>query len=145
MHVERERKFVIDPSKLPLLGEPERIQQWYLSFDPVVRVRARGHSQPIKIMYDVTIKLRTDTPGVSLEFEFPIDYEAASALISKEKGSTKKERYTISGWEIDHFSTGLWLAEREYAEGEDFTLPNWVTEDVTGRPEYTSFVERVNA
>ncbi|WP_062378092.1 CYTH domain-containing protein [Demequina pelophila] len=79
------------------------------------------------------------------EFEYAIPVEDARALLAHAEGTViDKTRWYVPfeghTWEVDEFHgdlAGLVTAELELeSEDEDFPLPPWVGDDVTGRPEY---------
>lgn len=142
MPIEKERKFLIDTSKLPLLGVSTYIKQGYLSFSPAVRVRAMR--QNALLHYFLTVKTPTGIEGESEETEAPIRDDIGRTLmaICEDRGDVlEKERFIIGWWEIDHFDNGLWLAEYEESRSQCpplESLPVWVTEEVTGVQDYSN-------
>lgn len=141
MGVETERKFLVigDAWRKPAKGIKYR--QGYLSSvkERVVRVRTiddKGY---------LTIKGIT-TGATRLEFEYDIPTEDANRLLDEicEKPLIEKNRYVIKQgnlkWEVDEFfgeNDGLILAEIELeSENQQFTIPEWIGEEVTGDPRY---------
>lgn len=116
------------------------IEQGYLSTTPTVRVRIRDHEA------FVTIKGSTDLSGLAREeYEYSIPFSDAQALMSMCLGRTiVKDRYIVPHqghtWEVDVFADryqGLVLAEIEVSSiDEQYALPSWVGEEVTGQPQY---------
>lgn len=140
MGVEIERKFLVR-----VLPEGERfveMVQGYLSVDMerTVRVRIEGECGVL------TIKGKTE--GCSrAEFEYEIPVGEARELMGMCVGPVveKVRRYvTVGGkmWEVDVFSganEGLVVAEIELgSEGEEFEMPDWVGDEVTGDWRYTN-------
>lgn len=165
MKVEIERKFLVQPSRLPvsLFQRWEKLSQGYLSRVPVVRVRwvelpegtegataggpgsekGRGPSLTHSKGY-LTIK------GQGLiarnEFEYAIPAADAQALLAMCGHRLEKTRYFWPAgkhvWEVDRFHgrlEGLWIAEIELgAEDEAFERPDWLGPEVTGDSRYAN-------
>lgn len=143
MAVEIERKFLVDPSRLPQLSGGIAIKQGYLpsSNNTVTRVRLKGEKAFL------TIKGENNASGLSrLEFEYPIPVADAEQLIRElcQQPVIEKTRYEIPlgqhTCELDIFSgdnRGLIVAEVELAsESESFAKPDWFAEEVTGQKRY---------
>lgn len=140
--VEIERKFLVNPVFLPHVSNSTVIAQGYLNSDPerTVRVRLSGDEAFI------TIKGAGSESGMSrYEFERPIEVRDALELMELcEPGQIRKVRYYIPHgnhtYEVDVFegdNEGLVIAEVELkSEGEKFSKPEWLGEEVTGRSEY---------
>ncbi|WP_305042627.1 CYTH domain-containing protein [Geoalkalibacter sp.] len=142
MGVEIERKFLLRNNdwQQAVVGE-KRLRQGFLSTDPerTLRVRlADGQG---------TLTIKGLTRGSRrLEFDYPIPAEEAARLLDELclRPLIEKIRYEVpyAGmlWEIDVFSgvnAGLVVAEVELSdEGQVFTLPPWVGDEVTGDPRY---------
>ena len=140
--MEIERKFLV--SRLPegLADCPYTdLIQAYLNPSPVVRIRKAGNE------YALTYK------GSGFlareEANLPLTEEAFLHLLKKADGKViEKRRYKIPFGdyviELDLFSgdqEGLVLAEVEFPSVEEalrFTGPDWFSEDVTGKAEYTN-------
>tara|TARA_B100000508_G_C11465634_1_gene282078 strand:- start:9490 stop:9936 length:447 start_codon:yes stop_codon:yes gene_type:complete len=142
MGVEIERKFLVDRSKWDASKENNglSIRQGYLlkSIEKTVRVRTKGDKGYL------TIKGKT-TGASRSEFEYEIPYQEALEMLNTYCDKIiDKVRFTLivdgKEWEIDEFSSpqeGLILAEIELdSEDEVFTIPEWVTEEVTSDPQY---------
>jgi adenylate cyclase len=138
MGIEIERKFLVDPTLLPTLGEANAFRQGYLATAPTVRLRiARDRAE-------LTIK----GPGLVSrpEYNYPIPVEDAEAMWSMIKSGLEKRRYRVEHagrtWDVDEFLgrlAGFWLAEIELrAVNETFELPPWVTKEVSGDPRYSN-------
>lgn len=140
---EIERKFLVDPMRLPVLDElPYKdIRQGYLAIEPSgseVRIRDKSGAY--------TIAKKAGKGLVRDEIERPITKELFDDLWHGIEGrEVEKRRYTIphSGRiiELDIFSKplGLILAEVEFGSVEqanDFDVPDWFTTDVTSDPLY---------
>ena len=140
MAKEIERKFIVDPAKLPndLIGID--YQQGYLSINDsgVTRIRIINDKAVLTIK-SKTVEISRD------EFEYDIPYEDALRLINLSQGEViHKTRsvieYENKTWEVDEFhdkNKGLWLAEIELTdEKEDFIKPNWLMEEVSKDKKY---------
>lgn len=140
--MEIERKFLI--SQLPEMLEQypkERLQQAYLSVDPVLRIR-RGEG---------TCWLTYKGPGLLAreEHEFPLTEEAYERLLAKAEGQIiTKDRYRIPCGsltiELDVFQppfSPLVMAEVEFpdeAAAHAFQPPAWFGKEVTYDPAYSN-------
>ncbi len=136
MGIEIERKFIIDINKLPPLTNGYTIKQGYIQTENYTTVRVRIRNK------DAFLTIKGKNRGASrLEFEYPIPLQDAndmlealcqSSLVEKTRYLVKYERHT---WEVDIFegsNKGLVVAEVELdSEDEAFTLPYWVTKEVT--------------
>lgn len=146
MGKEIEYKFLVNKNLWDALEKPEPklIVQSFLhnSVERIVRVRVKGDKGYL------TIKGATE--GVTrTEFEYEIPVQEAEEMISTfQLPHIRKRRYEITIdqhlWEVDVFEgalEGLILAEIEVSEeGESFTKPDWVTEDVSTDPQYYNAV-----
>ena len=141
MGIEIERKFLVNPDLLPTLSGGKLISQGYIetTSKTVVRARVKGQSG--------YLTLKGEIQGLSCpEFEYEIPRDDAIKIIETLcTGKTlEKTRYEIlvgeHTWELDVFegmNEGLIVAEIELSsEHEAFDTPNWVTEEVTGQPQY---------
>ena len=140
--MEIERKFLIQSLPETLEGYPkQRIEQAYLSADPVVRIRRLDER------YILTCK------GGGLlvreEREMPLSPEAYRRLLPKAEGTViEKNRYRIPCGaytiELDVFGGALAplvMAEVEFpteAEAAAFQPPAWFGQEVTYDPAYTN-------
>lgn len=140
--MEIERKFLIHQLPGDLDSFPRRrIQQAYLSTDPVLRVRRS----------DEACWLTYKGPGLMVreEHEFPLKSESCDRLMAKAEGQViSKDRYHIH-WgehtiELDIFHppfAPLMMAEVEFASEEEalaFQPPEWFGREVTEDPAYTN-------
>jgi adenylate cyclase len=142
MATETERKFLVKSDFRHLAIKEIKIIQTYLSIDPEKTIRLRTADKKAFI----TIKNRPKPNSFSRgEWEFQIPLKDATEMMGLcLPGSIVKTRYLIpSGkhtWEVDVFhdkNEGLIIAEIELAsESEHFEKPEWLGEEVTGRPEY---------
>lgn len=142
MAKEIERKFLVKGEFRHLAGRKSNIIQAYLSTDPerIVRLRTTGDKAVITIKGSAA-KGRI----MRSEWEFEIPHDMANEIFSIcLPGKIEKSRYYIpSGvhvFEVDEFhgkNEGLIVAEIELSdENEEFEKPEWLGEEVTGRPEY---------
>jgi adenylate cyclase len=142
MATETERKFLVKGEFRHLAVREISIVQSYLSRDPDKTIRLR-------IADDkgfLTIKSRNKTGSITKnEWEFPISLSAATEIMNLcLPGKIVKTRYLIpSGnhtFEVDVFhdkNEGLIIAEIELSsEDEQFERPDWLGDEVTGKPEY---------
>ena len=140
--MEIERKFLVNELPLSLEAYPKhRIQQAYISTDPVLRLRR----------WDEDYILTYKGPGLLAreEHEFPLKREAYEHLLSKADGNRiTKDRYCIPFGkytiELDVFAppfAPLVLAEVEFPDEKTavaFQPPEWFGEEVTYDPDYTN-------
>jgi len=146
MGKEIEYKFLVEPNKWAALDKPvpQLIVQSYLQNTPerTVRVRVKGDKGFLTI--------KGATTGVTRhEFEYEVPVVEVEEMIARfQLPHIRKNRYELQVdehlWEVDVFEgplEGLILAEVEVSEeGESFTRPNWVTEDVSTNPDYYNAV-----
>lgn len=139
MGVEIERKFKVKERFRPT-GVGIEMAQGYLSRDPrrTVRIRIAG------IQGFLTIKGET-CGATRSEYEYEIPAEEARELLALcDTPLVEKTRYVEmfcgKRWEVDIFhgaNEGLRVAEIELAaEAEEFALPEWVGDEVTGERRY---------
>ena len=140
MAKEIERKFIVDPAKLPGNLSGIDYQQGYISINDsgVTRIRIINDKAVLTIK-SITVEISRD------EFEYDIPYKDALRLINLSQGEViHKTRsvieYENKTWEVDEFhgkNKGLWLAEIELTdEQEDFIKPNWAMEEVSKDKKY---------
>ena len=140
MAKEIERKFIVDPAKLPGNLSGIDYQQGYISINDSGVTR-------IRIINDkAVLTIKSKTVEISrYEFEYDIPYKDALRLINLSQGEViHKTRsvieYENKTWEVDEFhgkNKGLWLAEIELTdEQEDFIKPNWAMEEVSNDKKY---------
>lgn len=141
MAKEIERKFLIDASKLNIPSEGKEIKQAYIATadNCVVRIRVQDNC--------AMLTLKGENKGISRsEFEYEIPVSEANEMIAELcTGSViEKTRYLIRHedhmWELDVFygdNEGLVVAEIELkSEEEKFSIPTWVSKEVSGDPKY---------
>lgn len=144
MGLEIERKFLVVVDQLPLLGKPSEFEQFYLSYDPAIRVRIVDEREGF---------LNFKGPGTLTRFEHEVSLNVFDTipLRALAKGTLFKKRYRVRHgehlWEVDHFTKpfDLWLAEIELtSEEEKFALPPWAGLEVTEDKRYAnaSLVEK---
>ncbi len=141
--IERERKFLVDHTKLPPLPVGRIITTGYFTAGDVAIRVSKSSSGKAKIC----IK----GPGTEerQEFEYTIPMEDAEKMLELAPTCLGKCRYDLDGWEIDSISMPgffmydtdptkashhLWMAEWEEHEGKQpipDPLPKWITRDVT--------------
>jgi len=142
MATETERKFLVKGEFRHLAVKEVNISQSYLSVDPDKTIRLRIADDKAFL----TIKSRISEKSIARsEWEFPIPLSDANEMMHVcLPGKIVKTRYLIpSGnhtFEVDVFhdkNGGLIIAEIELSsEDEQFEKPDWLGEEVTGKPEY---------
>ena len=153
MPLEIERKFLVaDMSWKTNAQPPVRMCQKYVSLADgvpgVIRFRIAGEK--------AWITLKTPQKNfVRGEFEYEIPVEDAEALMKNfcPGGSVEKLRYSVvyqgKEWVIDEFLgcySGLYLAEIELnSASEEFSLPPWIGEEVSGNFRYSNSYLAENA
>ena len=141
MAVEIERKFLIDTNKLPTLKNGYQIKQGYIQTVDHTTVRVRIKDK------DAFLTIKGKSEGATrLEFEYPIPLNDANEMLENLCNTSviDKTRYLVKyeghTWEVDIFegeNKGLVIAEIELkSEDEVFTLPDWVTKEVTNDIRY---------
>lgn len=142
MAIEIERKFLVDTSKLPKLDCGIKILQGYLlAHSPSIRIRIAGN----KAFLTIKGKPTNDISRSEFEYEIPLSdglellKECKELIISKTRYEIMYENHL---WELDIFeeeNKGLIVAEIELSsEDESFTLPSWVTSEVSNDMRYTN-------
>lgn len=139
--MEIEKKFLITAIPFSLEGYKSRkIEQAYLSTDPVIRVRRDNDD------YYLTYKSKGFV--VREEYNLPLSKESYEHLLTKADGNIiTKTRYEIPEKnnltiELDVFEDkfkGLILAEVEFESEEDansYTPPEWFGDDVSNESTY---------
>ena len=142
MSIETERKYIVKGEFRHLSVKEIRIIQAYLSVDPARIIRLR-------ITEDKAfLTIKSPKPGTLFsrnEWDIPVPLSEANEILQVcLPGRIFKTRYFVpSGkhnFEVDVFhdkNEGLILAEIELAgEEENFEKPEWLGEEVTGRPEF---------
>jgi adenylate cyclase len=142
MATETERKFLAKSEFRHLSVKEIKITQYYLSIDPDKTIRLRITDD--KAFLTIKSRIRKESITRS-EWEFPIPFSDANDMMPVcLPGKIVKTRYLIpSGnhtFEVDVFhdkNEGLIIAEIELSsEDEQFEKPDWLGEEVTGKPEY---------
>jgi adenylate cyclase len=142
MAIEIERKFLIDQTKWAAVpkGEGIAMKQGYLviQHDRTIRIRIADQKAFL------TIKGKTSQISRP-EFEYEIPVGEANQMLELMAGNIiEKKRFKIKHdqhiWEVDVFegdNDGLFVAEIELSsENEAFTIPNWVTTEVSDDKRY---------
>jgi adenylate cyclase len=147
MGVEIERRFRVDPNKLPRRLPPgKRLVQGFLSLEPVVRIRiTRGAARGSRKRERAYLTIKGRGLRIRPEFEYDVPLDDARELL-KLCGDWKieKVRTQIGPWELDRYTgrfKGLWLAEIELERARTplpDPLPAWVLEEVTNDLRYTN-------
>lgn len=144
MATETERKFLVRSEFKKYAVKEIRIVQGYLSVDPfkTMRIRITDNSAFL------TIKSPRQNGGLARgEWEFQIPVHDAEELMDLcLPGRVIKTRYIVPAgshnFEVDVFhdkNEGLIIAEIELeSENDVFEKPEWLGEEVTGKPGYYS-------
>jgi len=142
MGKEIERKFLVKGRYKHLAEKESLIMQGYLSVDDnkVVRLRIAGNEALL------TIKARAVTGTIERnEWNIPVSVQDAREMMKLcYPCKIEKIRRIIPAgkhvFEVDEFiypNEGLVIAEIELdSENEQFKKPDWLGEEVTGKPEY---------
>jgi adenylate cyclase len=139
---EIERKFLVKGEFKNLAVKKIQISQGYLSVDPERIVRLRISDSKSFLAIKSPVKRSGFTRN---EWEIEIPFQMASGIMEIcLPGKVIKTRHIIPFrdhvFEVDVFhgkNDGLIIAEIELAsEDEKFEKPDWLAEEVTGKPEY---------
>ena len=142
MGIEIERKFLVanDSWRKDVISET-RLKQGYLANQERASVRVRiGGDKAYLNIKSATLGIRRS------EFEYEIPLADAEDMLEQIaiRPFIDKTRYTLKCgehlWEVDLFygeNEGLIVAEVELeAEDENFKIPDWAGEEVSGDPKY---------
>ena len=144
MALEIERRFLIkNDNWKEFITKKTFIEQGYLSQtldNWIVRIRFNGKDFKIAIKKHI----RSFT---NLEFEYSIPRKDGETIMSNLSNTIKKERFFLEvekkSWIIDCFKENnypLKIAEIELSrEEEDFTLPLFISKEITGLTNYSNF------
>ncbi len=142
MAKEIERKFLVRGSFVELAVKEKRITQAYLSVDSLRTIRVRICDDKAFL----TIKSRENMIWFERnEWEVELKLSDANEILEIcLPGKIEKSRYLVPYenhvFEVDVFhgkNEGLVIAEVELTDvNEWFEKPDWLGEEVTGRPEY---------
>jgi adenylate cyclase len=142
---EIERKFLVDPARVPAEARRDgaAMVQGYLAFAPSVRVRVATARDGGERAW-ITVK----GPGMiqRAEYEYEIPSADGRALLGMCLATLAKVRHRVRvgahTWDLDEFTgphAGLWLAEVELrATDEPFERPRWITAEVSDDPRYAN-------
>lgn len=143
MALEIEHRYLVQPSRLPEhLPKGDRLDQGFLSLEPVVRVRIVTPPKD-KAYARLTVKGRG--LRVRQEFEYSIPLADARAMLALcGTRIISKIRMRVGPWEIDQYlgrHEGLWTAEIELPSLRaklPQPLPEWLGREVTEDPRFTN-------
>lgn len=140
MALEVEHKFLVHRKQLPRLPAGERIEQGYLSLDPMVRVRVTSRGR--KSSASMTIKGKGLRVRAEYEYAIPVA-DARKLLQLCGRRIIEKVRRRIGPIELDEFLgrlKGFWMAELELKSERARLpkLPPWIGKDVTEDARYTN-------
>ena len=138
---EIERKFLVQGLTQDFLSilNSISIRQFYISLEPVVRVRITDQGSFLTLKGKGVIS--------KAEFEYSIPTPDAEQMANLRKGSDViKKRYLYDYrnhlWEIDVFegeNAGLVVAEIELEhDDEEFEMPSFIATEVTATPGYSN-------
>lgn len=142
MAIEIERKFLVR-GKFELLALKKiRVRQFYFSTDPERIIRLRMTGEKAVLTFKSGIGKGSFTRN-EWEYEIPMKEALELSEICLPGCVDKTRHYIPFGnhtFEVDVFhgkNEGLIIAEVELmSESEEFERPDWLGEEVTGRPEY---------
>ena len=144
MALEIERRFLIkNDNWKKFITKKIFIEQGYLSKsldDWIIRIRFTGKD------FKIALKKHIES-FTNLEFEYSIPEKDGEAIMSNLSNTIKKERFFLEvkkkSWIIDCFKENnypLEIAEIELSrEEEDFTLPSFISKEITGLTDYSNF------
>jgi adenylate cyclase len=141
MGVEIEHKFLVRRDRLPQsLPVGTRIQQGYLSVEPVVRVRISAERRRTRAY--LTIKGSGLRKRLEFEYDIPVSDARQLLKLCGNRVLTKVRR-RLGRWEVDEFlgrHRGLWLAEVELPSDRARLprLPAWLGREVTTDGRYSN-------
>lgn len=142
MATETERKFLVKGEFRHLVTREIKMVQTYLAIDPDKTIRLRKADDKAFL----TIKTRPQLNSITRN-EWEVEIPVKDAIEMMEiclPGRVVKTRYLVASgkhnFEIDVFhdkNEGLVVAEIELnSDDEYFEKPDWLGEEVTGRPQY---------
>ena len=131
-HIEIERRFLIrNDSWRQLAGEPQRLEQGYMSVDQAcsVRVRLCGGQAWLTVKGYISDLSRS-------EFEYPVPPADARQMLALCPFRLQKLRYRIA---LDGANAPLLLAEIELpSEHDAYPQPAWLGREVSSDPRFTN-------
>ncbi len=142
---EIERKFLVEGQYPIDPYGPMTITQGYIKTllaDVQIRVRITNPGNAEDTWASLTLK--TPSRGLTrIEVEHNINKDDAKQLMAQCDVVLNKKRHSVKVrdhyWTIDVFDSGLVIAEIELqAEDEEFFMPSWVSEEVTGQAIYSN-------
>ena len=144
MATEIERKFLVSGEAWRKLATyREHLRDGLIAMTDDRKVRVRIYEEDER----ATVTIKAKIGGIrDAEFEYNIPIADAEELLASHCGVNvfSKHRYFVPHrgfiWHVDVYEgilDGVILAEVEIAkEDAPVTLPNWIGQDVTGKPEY---------
>jgi adenylate cyclase len=149
--VEIERKFLVDPARFSPPPAGAEVRQGYLarSAERSVRVRLKRQNKASgDVEESAALTIKGPDGMTRMEYEYPIPPADATELLDRLAlpGEIRKVRYLVEvagrTFEVDVYEgrhQGLVTAEIELeSSDEEVSLPDWVTEEVTGDPAWTN-------
>ena len=145
MSKEIERRFLINPTKLPSLPNTVYVTQAYLSMKPAVRARVIQDLDGDFLDAFFTVKGQGTIEREEIENEIPEDKAWSIIGMSPYHQIIKKRSYLIIGellWEIDEFKSPVpnkWIAEVELEDkNQNVNLPEWIVKEITEDSRYSN-------
>lgn len=145
-HWVAERRFLVDPAKLPPLNELEvrRIDDLYIDGGRL-RLRCIHHLATGEMEYKLAKKYAADNPLVGPMTNLYLNAGEYAALAKLPGQQVVKRRYKIGGFTVDVFEgalKGLTTAECEASNrmaAMKVEIPDWCMREVTNEAEYTGW------
>jgi CYTH domain-containing protein len=140
--LEIERRWLVDPERLPALDEAtvRRIDDLYLDGG---RLRLRAITHPDgRAEFKLCKKYERDDPLAGPITNLYLSAEEHAAFAGLPGRRVRKRRYPVDGFSVDVFDDGLILAEREFESLEAAQAaagPVWALREVTDDPAYTGW------
>lgn len=142
--IERERRWLVDPSRRPDLSQlPHILIEDRYIVGTRLRLRRTTSSATGVVTLKITKKYESDDPRARALVTTYLTVGEYDLFATLSACSLQKQRYSVDGFSLDRFAgtlAGLELAERECPD--DMTLralaaPDWVLREVTHEDCYT--------
>lgn len=137
-HIERERRFLVDPSKLPDLAASSSILIEDAYIDGThMRLRRMTASNDGRVVLKLTKKYETTDPLARPIVTTYLDGTEFALLAGLPAHPVVKRRYACGAFSVDRFEgdlAGLWLAEIEMPDDAALiaaTPPSWASREVS--------------
>lgn len=143
MHLEIERRFLVNLEHFIIPDKKKHIKQGYLLFDKNQILRVRKIDDEFYLTYKYK---QTNINRLEFEYKIPLEDGEKLLTLSKDYLIDKDRYYLNSGkhvWEIDIFHShneGLIIAEIELQdENEKIYIPTWVGKEISNDDRYLNF------